>query len=94
MLNLKDKKFVISKVDVYGKWDDQNVKLSYIQSVPDPEKTRKDADWNVRPQFNDVVKFYFVKLSDFGEKFKGKSKDEICQVLKWKTISNTIILDI
>lgn len=94
MLNLKDKKFTISTVDVYWVWENQKVKLSYIQKVPDPEKTRTDKDWNVRPQFNDVVKYYFVNVSDLGEKFKGKWKNEICQALQWKTISNTIILDI
>jgi hypothetical protein len=94
MLNLKDKKFVVSMVNVYWQWEDQRVKLSYIQSIPDPERTRTDKEWNVRPQFNEVVKFYTIKVSDLGEKFKGKSKDEICQVLNWKTISNTITLDI
>lgn len=94
MLNLKNKKFFISQVDVYWQWENQKVKLSYIQKVPDPEKTRTNDNWEVIPQFNPVVKWYFVKVSDLGEKFKGKSKDEICQVLQWKTISNSITLDI
>ena len=94
MLNLKNKKFFISQVDVYWQWENQKVKLSYIQKVPDPEKTRTNDNWEVIQQFNPVVKWYFVKVSDLGEKFKGKSKDEICQVLQWKTISNSITLDI
>ena len=94
MLNLNNKKFFISQVDVYWQWENQKVKLSYIQKVPDPEKTRTNDNWEVIPQFNPVVKWYFVKVSDLGEKFKGKSKDEICQVLQWKTISNSITLDI
>ena len=94
MLNLKNKKFFISQVDVYWQWENQKVKLSYIQKVPDPEKTRTNDNWEVIPQFNPVVKWYFVKVSELGEKFKGKSKDEICQVLQWKTISNSITLDI
>ena len=94
MLNLKNKKFFISQVDVYWQWENQKVKLSYIQKVPDSEKTRTNDNWEVIPQFNPVVKWYFVKVSDLGEKFKGKSKDEICQVLPWKTISNSITLDI
>lgn len=94
MLNLKTKSYTISSVSAYWTWEDSKFKLSYIAKAPDPEKTRTDKDWNVRPQFVDVLKYQFVDISDLWEKFKGKDKNEICQVLQWKTISFNTVLDI
>lgn len=94
MINLKTKSYAISSVSGFWTWEDMKFKLSYIAKVPNPEKTRTDKDWNVRPQFDEVVKYQFVDLWDLWEKFKGKTKNEICQGLVWKTLSFNTILDL
>ena len=95
-MKLKEKSFAISSVDVFWKWEDMKLKLFYIIKRPDPEKTWTDKDWNVRPQFENALKYEFINVKDFPElkNLAWKSKNEICQVLLWKTIVTSTILNL